>query len=232
MSKPALNTVSHNGARSPLLGILSVTAPETQRTVHLNTSVDPTGPPRLSAEARRRLNAMIVVVACWQIALATLTMVAVFASWPLVASTKGSTVSVVWFGPDFTLTATSGALLLGLIGGVGGSLVHTVTIFSSRVGRDTLETSYLWWYLMRPFAAGPLALLFVAAVHSGLLAASNATDDPSPMVAFVAGGLAGLFTDAVLQRLRGLLGATSTEKPASTQVLPLAARPTETEPKT
>jgi hypothetical protein len=98
-----------------------------------------------------------------------------------------------------------------VLGGVAGSLVHTITIFSSRVGRDTLEASFLWWYLLRPFAAALLALLFVAAVQSGLVAVGGKPE--SLVLALVAGGLAGLFTDAVLQKLRGLLGATSTKSP-------------------
>ena len=180
----------------------------------------------LDAKERRLLTRVTVVVGCWQLTLAVVTVVAVLACWPVVdALAAASTVSVSWFGPDFVLNTTSGALLIGLVGGVAGSLVHTITIFSSRVGRDTLEATFLWWYLLRPFAAALLALLFVTAVHSGLLSISGAADGPQTAVAFVAGGLAGLFTDAVLQKLRGLLGATSTEDLASDQHVPHAIAP-------
>jgi hypothetical protein len=183
-------------------------------------------PRRLDATERRLLNAVTVVVGCWQLTLAVVTVVAVLACWPVVdALAATSSVPVSWFGPDFVLNTTSGALLIGLVGGVAGSLVHTITIFSSRVGRDTLEATFLWWYLLRPFAAALLALLFVTAVHSGLLSISGAADGPQTAVAFVAGGLAGLFTDAVLQKLRGLLGATSTEDLASDQHVPHAIAP-------
>lgn len=183
-------------------------------------------PPSLTPHAQRLLNTVIVVVGCWQLATAALATLAAFAVWPVVAGlpTVGSA-RIHWWGPDLSLDVTSGALLLGLVGGVAGSLVHTITIFSSRVGRDTLEASYLWWYLLRPFAAALLALLFVASVVSGLSALNGAPKSPDAGVAFVAGGLAGLFTDAVLQKLRNLLGATSTEQTASSQQLPLAAPP-------
>jgi hypothetical protein len=180
----------------------------------------------LNADERRRLDRVTVVVAGWQLTLAVITVVAALACWPLVDSLAAvSAVPVSWFGPDFVLNTTSGALLIGLVGGVAGSLVHTVTIFSSRAGRDTLEATFLWWYLLRPFAAALLALLFVAAVHSGLLSISGGAEGPQTAVAFVTGGLAGLFTDAVLQKLRSLLGATSTEDLASGQHVPLATAP-------
>jgi hypothetical protein len=120
---------------------------------------------------------------------------------------------------------SSGVLLLAIVGGSAGSLVHTIAIFTSRVGRRTFETSYVWWYVLRPVGAVLLALIFVTAVSSGLLALSGGDGGSSAALAFLAGALAGLFTDAVLQRLRGLLGATSTEEDASTQAVPLAPRP-------
>lgn len=182
-------------------------------------------PVRHPSEAEQLvLKAVTLIVGCWQLALTLMTAAAAFALWPLVAQLEGrATVGVQWFGPDFRLTALSGVLILGVIGGVTGSLVHTITIFSSRVGRNTLESSFLWWYLLRPFAAALLALLFVATVQSGLVAIGGKPE--TLVLAFVAGGLAGLFTDAVLQKLRGLLGATSTEKTASSQDVPLAAPP-------
>lgn len=152
------------------------------------------------AERRHRL-----FVGLWQLVLAVGTTVALLLCWPL-ASGKGVTAPV---------------LLVGLFGGVAGSLVHTITIFSSRVGRSTFEATYLWWYVLRPFAAALLAVLFVASIQSGAVAMTNASDAATPVVAVVAGGLAGLFTDTVLQVLRTLLGATNTEHKASEQKVPL-----------
>jgi hypothetical protein len=207
------NALSHSSMRSISSSVLQQIEVKRSDTV-----------PRLAEADRRVLNRVTALVGCWQLVLTALTTAATFAVWPLVATLEGrATVAVHWFGPDFRLTALSGVLILGVIGGVGGSLVHTITIFSSRVGRDTLEASFLWWYLLRPFAAALLALLFVAAVQSGLVAVGGKPE--GLVLAFVAGGLAGLFTDAVLQKLRGLLGATSTQKTASSQDVPLAAPP-------
>src|SRR6266513_111260 len=97
--------------------------------------------------------------------LALLALVAVIWAWTI-AERLGATVQsvhVAWIGPDFTVSATTAALLLAAVAGVTGSVVHTVGVFSSRVGRRTFEGSYVWWYLLRPFAACLLAVLFMAA---------------------------------------------------------------------
>lgn len=169
--------------------------------------------------------AVVVVVGVWHLLLAILAVVVTFSWWPLVEQSASGNVTLRWHSLDFTLTVFSGALLLGVVGGVVGSLVHTIAIFSSRVGRNKFEASFLWWYLLRPFGAALLALLFVAAVQSGMLALSGDNGGSQAAAAFIAGGLAGLFTDAVLQRLRGILGATSTEQMASEQAVPLAPPP-------
>jgi len=225
MAKPSSTATSNgrtNGSESPHGTTMSISSTVLEK-IEVKRSATA---PRLSDADRRVLDRVTVVVGCWQLALTAVTTVAAFSVWPLVAQLEGrATVGVHWFGPDFRVTALSGALILGVIGGVAGSLVHTITIFSSRVGRDTLEASFLWWYLLRPFAAALLALLFVAAVQSGLVAVGGKPE--SLVLAFVAGGLAGLFTDAVLQKLRGFLGATSTQMTASSQDVPLAAPPHE-----
>jgi hypothetical protein len=167
------------------------------------------------------LLAATIVVGLWHAVLAIATTLLTLLWWPVVEQTASSTVQF----RGFTFTLSSGVLLLAIVGGSAGSLVHTIAIFSSRVGRRTFETSFLWWYLLRPIGAVLLALIFVAAVSSGLLALSGGDGASSAALAFIAGALAGLFTDAVLQRLRGLLGATSTQEPASTQDVPHAPPP-------
>lgn len=180
----------------------------------------PGGPPPQTPRPRTLLAATIAV-GVWHLVLAVATTLLTLLWWPVVEQTASSTVQ--WRG--FTFTGSSGVLLLAIAGGSTGSLVHTISIFSSRVGRRTFETSYLWWYLLRPIGAVLLALIFVATVSSGLISLGSGDGGASAALSFIAGALAGLFTDAILQRLRGLLGATSTEQAASTQAVPLAPRP-------
>jgi hypothetical protein len=158
---------------------------------------------------------------------------AILWSWSIAEriNARITSVHVRWIGPDFSVSATTAALLLAGVAGVAGSVVHTIGVFSSRVGRRTFEGSYVWWYVLRPGAACLLAVLFMAAVRAGQLGVGSDTSKAAtPILAFLAGGLAGLFTDRVLQQMRALLGATSTEKKASEQPVPNAAPPATREP--
>jgi len=177
-------------------------------------------PVPVSRDDARKLAVVTVAVGCWQAALAVGAVLATLAWWPLAEVT-----SSVQLG-RMTLSPFLGCLLLGVAGSVAGSLVHTITIFGSRTGRNTFEASYVWWYLLRPFSAALLGLVVVSAVHSGILVLGGGSGKSGAVMAYITGGLAGMFTDAVLQKLRGVLGATSTEKKASEQSVPLAPSPT------
>lgn len=167
-------------------------------------------------------------VGAWQAVWAVVTLIAVFWSWNIAErlTSSATTVHVRWIGPDFAVGATTAALLLAAVAGAAGSMVHTIGLYSSRVGRRTFEGSYVWWYVLRPFSSVLLAVLFMAAVRAGQVGlGTDETKGATPMLAFLAGGLAGLFTDRVLQQLRALLGATSVERKASEQRVPGAAAP-------
>jgi hypothetical protein len=146
---------------------------------------------------------------------------AVMWAWAIANRVGQSGEVVRWIGPDFNVTVATSALVLAAVGGVTGSVVHSASVFSARVGQRTFEASYLWWYLLRPFEAALLAVVFVAAMRSGLVAlGTQGGDSATTVLIFLAGGLAGLFTDRVLQQLRGLLGATKTDERASEQPAP------------
>lgn len=160
-------------------------------------------------------------VGMWLFALGSASLFAAVWAWALADRSLVDDEAVRWIGPDFTATAATGILVLAVVGGVVGSFVHAASLFATRVGRQTFEVSYVWWYILRPLESALVALVFVAAVRSGLLAlGASQTESTSTTLAFLAGGLAGLFTDRVMQRLRGLLGATRTDKKASEQPPP------------
>lgn len=126
----------------------------------------------------------------------------------------------LWF-LDFHMSEESGLLLLVASAAVAGAAVHLILVFTERAGYRTLEAGYLWWYLLRPVAAALLSVLFVIAVRTGLSTLGTAQPTtPSVPVLLTAGGLAGLFTDRVLQQMRNLLGSTDPETPASDQKPP------------
>lgn len=181
-------------------------------------------PATISRLPLRPHSVAITVVAAWQTLLCLVVGWATVALWPSIDTTVADQpTQVLVLGATLTMTAMSGALVMGALGGMAGCLVHTVPIFCSRVGRQTFEPTFVYWYVLRPLTSAMLALLTVAALHGGLFALSTSTD-PSAAAAYALGGVAGLFTDSVVQKLRGVLGATSTEHPATTQSVPLAPR--------
>lgn len=174
-----------------------------------------------SYQLTRREWFVVAVVGCWLGALGMMCLFAVTWAWAIADRATSATDAVHWIGPDFTATAATSALVLAAVGGVAGSFVHAGSLFAARVGRRTFEVSYFWWYLLRPIESALVAMVFLAAVRSGLTALGTQTSGGGTSVlAFLAGALAGLFTDRVMQRLRGILGATKTDKKASEQPAP------------
>lgn len=130
-------------------------------------------------------------------------------------------VRVEWFGPDFVADAFTSALLLAVVGAVVGSVVQAGHLFSRRVGRNTFEASYLVWYLLRPLLSALLGMAFLAVVRGGLVTLSpGGAATSAPVLAFSSGALAGLFLDAVLQKMRALLGALPVNIEATRQTPP------------
>lgn len=167
--------------------------------------------------------AVASAIGVWLTALGVSAVVGMFWAWNIAGRISATTpdVAVTWVGPDFSASATTAAFLLAATAGVAGSVVHIGGLFSCRAGRRTFEASYTWSYLLRPVLAALLAVLVVAAIRAGTISvAGDSSDNATPMLAFLAGGLAGLFTDRVVLKMRKLLGSTSPEKKATEQPLP------------
>ncbi len=79
-------------------------------------------------------------------------------------------------------------------------------VFAARAGHETLERGYAWWYFTRPLIAAALAFVFYVTVIAGYFDDVTSDSRPALVVAAVVGGLTGLFTDQVLDKLRGVLG--------------------------
>jgi len=166
------------------------------------------------------------VVGLWLAALGLISLVGVVWAWGITDRVADQDLLVRWIGPDFTATALTGGLVLAAAGGVSGSVIHATSVFAARVGGRTFEASYAWWYLLRPVEAALLAVVLVAAVRAGAVAlAADGSKTTADVVTFLAGSIAGLFTDTVMQRLRGLLGATRTDQFASAQPSPETVAP-------
>jgi hypothetical protein len=132
----------------------------------------------------------------------------------LEAAPAAAHVRAHWLGLEFSPTAQFSLLLIVVTTAMAGSLATIALVFSNRAGHRTLEERWEWWYLLRPLAAASIAILFYMVVLAGLL---GGADKKAGGLAFAAavGGLAGLFTDRVLETMRSALGASAFNTSAS-----------------
>jgi hypothetical protein len=115
----------------------------------------------------------------------------------------------------FTPTAEFSMVLIVMLSAILGSVVVLALTFSARAGCETLERGFLWWYLTRPISAAGLGLLFYMAFVAGFFSASPAQSSQALILAAAIGGLAGLFTDQVRQKMSKVLGLLPTSELAS-----------------
>jgi hypothetical protein len=103
-----------------------------------------------------------------------------------------------------TVTATSPVtlLLLVILMGALGSMVHSATSFADFVGNRRFFSSWIAWYLLRPVVGALLALLLYFAVRGGFFSASSQNDSVNPYGIAALAGLAGLFSKQATDKLR------------------------------
>ena len=118
----------------------------------------------------------------------------------------GVSIFAVWDTPagsgDLS-TETRLMLIVLLVGGLGGWL-HATSSFARFVGNRDFVKSWLWWYFIRPFIGGGLALIAYFAIRGGLFpnggtVTSEAISDYG-VAAFAA--LTGLFSHQATKKLR------------------------------
>lgn len=169
-------------------------------------------PPLMEKWRRRGLGAYLVVLGL--ALLAVIPWAWSFAS-RVVDAKAGTTVRAHFLGAAFTPTGEFSLVLIVMLTALMGSVAVLAMTFSSRAGHETLERGYVWWYLTRPISAAGLGLLFYMTVTAGFFTATTSTDRPALVLAAAIGGLAGLFTDQVLKKMRTVLGLLPTHTRAS-----------------
>lgn len=99
------------------------------------------------------------------------------------------------------LHAEQRMVILVLLSGLLGSLIHGATSFSSYVGDQKLDKNWLWWYALRPFVGMAVAFVFYIVFRGGLV---NNTKLESLNVygVMTLAALAGLFSDRATLKLK------------------------------
>lgn len=107
-----------------------------------------------------------------------------------------------FFGRELTISYEARLILIVLLTGALGSFIHAATSFVTFVGNRTLVSSWRWWYLLRPFIGGTLALIFYFIIRGGFLSAG--ADATNISIFGIAGlsGLVGMFSKNAIDKLR------------------------------
>ena len=91
-------------------------------------------------------------------------------------------------------------LILVLVLGALGSLIHTARSFAGFAGNRTLVASWGWWYLLHPVVGMALAVIFYTAIRAGFLTSASASA-VSPYGVAALAGLTGMFSKQASDKL-------------------------------
>lgn len=111
------------------------------------------------------------------------------------------------FGVKFQPTLEVRLLLLVLLAGAIGSYIHASSSFVDYLGNRTLISSWVWWYLLRPFIGMMLALLFYFVFRGGFITAGvnqggeAAASFINPFGIAALAGLVGMFSKVAADKL-------------------------------
>ena len=99
-------------------------------------------------------------------------------------------------------TPNTALLLLVVVVGALGSLIHTATSFADFVGNRRFYASWSAWYLLRPVIGASLAALLYFAVRGGFFSGSAPSTNVNPYGMAALAGLTGLFSKQATDKLR------------------------------
>ena len=111
------------------------------------------------------------------------------------------------FGKEFQPTLEVRLLLLVMLAGAIGSYVHATSSLVDYLGNRTLISSWVWWYLLRPFIGLMLALIFYFVFRGGFITAGvNAGGEGAaayinPFGVAALAGLVGMFSKVAADKL-------------------------------
>lgn len=132
-------------------------------------------------------------------------MIFIYQLWPEPIVEGGKTVwkecASTIFDSNTCVSSEKRVILLVIISGFLGSYVHITTSFSNFVGNEKFESSWLWWYILRPLVGMTLALIFYLVFRGGLFAGGTSAMDLNVYGVLTISALSGLFSDRATLKL-------------------------------
>ena len=117
------------------------------------------------------------------------------------------------FGRQFEIWDEVRLLLIVILAGALGSLVHTVRSVYWYVGNRSLKWSWLPKYILQPFAGSALAVIFYVVVRGGFFSPQTTFEQTSPFGFAALAAMVGLFSEQAVLKLKKV-AETVLESPA------------------
>jgi len=92
-------------------------------------------------------------------------------------------------------------ILVAMVVGALGACIHAAKSFSDFSGNRKIYTSWVWWYVLKPFIGLALAAVFYFAVRAGLLSTGSEAADISPYGVAAIAGIVGMFSDRAAEKM-------------------------------
>jgi len=106
------------------------------------------------------------------------------------------------FGQEFPIWDEVRLLLIVILAGALGSLVHTVRSVYWYVGNRKLKWSWLAKYILQPFAGSALAVIFYVVVRGGFFSPQTTFANTSPFGFAALAAMVGLFSEQAVLKLK------------------------------
>ncbi len=147
----------------------------------------------------------IKFIAGYHIVIPILTVYLLCRIWPASVPEESGTVETISLFRGLIPIAVSWEVRLILIvvsTGVLGSFVQGASSLIRYLGEQRLEQSYRWWYILRPFIGGTLAMIFYFTIRGGFLSVNAGAESISHFGMAATAGMVGLFSRYAVDKLR------------------------------
>lgn len=117
--------------------------------------------------------------------------------WP--QDTDGAVQYLLW---RIALADETRLLIIVILAGALGSMIHTHRSFYYHIGNRDFGASWIPFYIVRPFVGAILALVFYLVIRGGFFAQGSSVEATSPFGFAALAGLVGLFSEQAILKLK------------------------------
>jgi len=150
---------------------------------------------------------LVLVISVYILSLLVLSVYSLVAIWPANPATFANSTapsSVRFLTARYTLPSETWVLLIVIVAGVIGSLIHSAWNLGAFLGKREFKASWTLWYLAHPFVGAGLAVLIYFALRAGLLSSGTTAGNLNLFGIAAISGLAGMFTREAMAKLKDM----------------------------